>query len=65
MPADVHARAFEPFYTTKDVGKGAGPGQDIARRIIVEGHHGAITIGSGPEETVLRVCLPRSAAPTH
>jgi signal transduction histidine kinase len=59
MPPEVQARAFEPFYTTKDVGKGAGLGLDIARRIIVERHHGEITIDSRPGETVLRICLPR------
>jgi signal transduction histidine kinase len=59
MPAEVQARAFEAFYTTKDVGKGAGLGLDIARRIIVERHHGQITIDSRPGETILRVQLPR------
>ena len=58
MPPDVQARAFEPFYTTKDVGKGTGLGLDISRRIIVE-HHGQITIDSRPGQTVLRVRLPR------
>ena len=59
MPPDVQARAFEPFYTTKDVGKGTGLGLDISRRIIVE-HHGQITIDSRPGQTVLRVHLPRA-----
>jgi signal transduction histidine kinase len=59
MPAEVQARAFEAFYTTKDVGKGTGLGLDISRRIIVERHHGEITIDSRPGETVLRVQLPR------
>jgi signal transduction histidine kinase len=65
MPAAVQARAFEAFYTTKDVGKGTGLGLDIARRIVVERHHGQITIDSRPGETILRVQLPhrRSAAP--
>jgi signal transduction histidine kinase len=65
MPAEVQARAFEAFYTTKDVGKGTGLGLDIARRIVVERHHGQITIDSRPGETILRVQLPhrRSAAP--
>jgi signal transduction histidine kinase len=58
MPADVQARAFDAFYTTKDVGKGTGLGLDIARRIVVERHHGQITIDSRPGETVLRVELP-------
>lgn len=58
MPPDVQARAFEPFYTTKDVGKGTGLGLDISRRIIVERHHGQIRIDSRPGQTVLRVHLP-------
>ena len=58
MSAEVQARAFEAFYTTKDVGKGTGLGLDIARRIIVERHHGQITIDSRPGETILRVELP-------
>ena len=62
IPADVQARAFEPFYTTKDVGKGTGLGLDISRRIIVERHHGQITIESAPGQTVLRVSLPRPTA---
>ena len=63
MPPEVQARAFEAFYTTKDVGKGTGLGLDISRRIIVERHHGEITIDSRPEETVLRVRLPGSPGP--
>jgi signal transduction histidine kinase len=62
MPPDVQARAFEPFYTTKDVGKGTGLGLDIARRIIVERHHGQIAIDSRPGQTVLRIRLPRRPA---
>ena len=58
MPADVLARAFEAFYTTKEVGQGAGLGLDIARRIIVERHHGQITVESQPGETIFRIQLP-------
>jgi len=60
MPPEVAARAFEAFYTTKDVGKGTGLGLDIARRIVVERHGGTIMIDSQPEETILRVRLPIS-----
>ena len=48
MPPEVAARAFEAFYTTKDVGKGTGLGLDIARRIVVERHGGKISIDSRP-----------------
>lgn len=58
MPPEVQARAFEPFYTTKDVGKGTGLGLDISRRIIVERHSGDISIESTPGQTVMRVMLP-------
>jgi signal transduction histidine kinase len=58
MPPEVAARAFEAFYTTKDVGQGTGLGLDIARRIVEERHGGTITIDSQPGETVLRVRIP-------
>jgi signal transduction histidine kinase len=63
MPPEVAARAFEAFYTTKDVGKGTGLGLDIARRIVAERHAGTITIDSQPGETVLRVRIPIRPTP--
>jgi signal transduction histidine kinase len=61
MPPEVAARAFDAFYTTKDVGSGSGLGLDIARRIVVERHGGAIAIDPRPGGTVLRVTLPVTA----
>ena len=58
MAPEVADRAFEAFYTTKDVGKGTGLGLDIARRIVEERHGGAIAIDSRPGGTVLRVRIP-------
>ncbi len=58
MPPEVVARAFEAFFTTKDVGRGTGLGLDIARRIVVERHRGQIEIDSEPGGTVMRVRLP-------
>ena len=58
MPPDVAARAFEAFYTTKDVGKGTGLGLDIAQRIITERHGGTIAILPTPTGTTLQVQIP-------
>ena len=55
----VAARAFDAFYTTKDVGKGTGLGLDTARRIVVERHEGTIELVREGDETVVRVRLPR------
>lgn len=41
IPADVLAKIFDPFYTTKEVGKGTGLGMSIATSIIGE-HNGKI-----------------------
>jgi signal transduction histidine kinase len=46
MPPDVAARAFDAFFTTKDVGEGTGLGLYIARRIVVERHRGEISVTS-------------------
>jgi signal transduction histidine kinase len=58
MSPQEAARAFDAFYTTKEVGKSLGLGLDIAQRIVVERHGGTITIDSRPGKTVLRVRIP-------
>ena len=58
MPPEVAERAFEAFYTTKEVGSGTGLGLDIAHRIIAERHGGTIDIDSHPGQTIMRVWLP-------
>src|SRR3954447_23343969 len=54
---DVIDRVCDPFFTTKDVGKGTGLGLDTARRIVVERHDGSMTVESEPGRTVFRVWL--------
>jgi signal transduction histidine kinase len=58
IPEEVRARIFEPFYTTKDVGKGTGLGLDISYRVVVEDHKGDIRVLSEPGETRFQVRLP-------
>jgi signal transduction histidine kinase len=62
MTAEVRQRVFDPFYTTKDVGKGTGLGLDTARRIIVDRHHGSLTVQSEPGATVFRARFTHDAA---
>ncbi len=51
-------RVFDPFYTTKEEGKGTGLGLAVSRNI-VEGHGGLIGVQSAPGEgAVFRVILP-------
>jgi signal transduction histidine kinase len=62
VPAEIRNRVFDPFFTTKDVGSGTGLGLDTARRIIVDRHHGSLTLESEPGRTVFRVRMPINAA---
>jgi len=58
MPADVLARLFTPFFTTKPVGVGTGLGLSICRRIVT-GLGGSIDVKSKVGKgTVFRVSLP-------
>ena len=45
IPAEHLPRIFDPFFSTKGVGKGTGLGLAITRRI-VEDHHGIIEVAS-------------------
>lgn len=66
IPEQIVDRIFTPFFTTKPVGEGTGLGLDLARRIIVEKHHGDLRVESVPGDTRFIVCLPLVApAPTE
>jgi signal transduction histidine kinase len=58
IPADVVDRIFNPFFTTKPFGEGTGLGLDLARRIIVEKHHGDLRVESQPHNTRFIILLP-------
>ncbi|WP_459916124.1 PAS domain-containing hybrid sensor histidine kinase/response regulator [Desulfocicer niacini] len=47
MDNDILDRIFDPYFTTKDIGKGTGIGMAIVHGI-VEKHGGAITVDSSP-----------------
>jgi signal transduction histidine kinase len=61
IPAEIVPRIFEPFFTTKPVGQGTGLGLDISWRIVVNKHHGDLSVHSEPGNTVFSVRLPLRA----
>jgi two-component system cell cycle sensor histidine kinase/response regulator CckA len=58
MDAETVVRAFEPFFSTKDVGKGTGLGLSTSRSI-AHGHGGELTIlGTPGTGTRIQLLLP-------
>ena len=58
IPASIQDRILEPFFTTKDVGKGSGQGLAIAHSVIEE-HGGNLSFESTPGEgTTFLIALP-------
>ena len=59
MDAATQSRIFDPFYTTKQTGRGLGLASVIG---IVRGHHGEIRVTSSPGRgTTFTVLLPAAA----
>ncbi len=59
MDADQFARVFDPFYTTKSMGRGLGLAAILG---IVRGHRGAIHVESNPGKgTTFRLYFPVAA----
>ena len=53
---------FNPFFTTKPAGEGAGLGLSITHDIIVKQHAGSIEVDTQSGEfTEIRIVLPRTA----
>jgi signal transduction histidine kinase len=59
IPSDSLEHIFEPFYTTKPVGKGTGLGLEIVQRIVTQNFGGKITVDSRPGNTKFVVSLPQ------
>ncbi|MBE9208204.1 GAF domain-containing protein [Nostoc sp. LEGE 06077] len=48
MPEEILQRIYDPFFTTKEIGKGTGLGMAISHQIIVDRHRGLLKCRSQP-----------------
>ncbi|MFT4554458.1 MAG: PAS domain S-box-containing protein [Chlamydiales bacterium] len=58
IPEEIINKVFDPFYTTKAVGKGTGQGLALAHKVITELCSGSITVKSKPGNTRFLIRLP-------
>ena len=46
IPEAIREKIYDPFFTTKPIGKGTGQGLAIARSVVIDKHGGAIAVES-------------------
>ena len=63
MKAKVRSQIFNPFFTTKAIGKGTGMGLSISYQIVTERHGGSLTCDSIPGQgTTFTIQIPQQLA---
>ncbi len=64
IPENARSRIYDPFFTTKEVGRGSGQGLAIARNVIVKKHGGTLDFETTVNEgTVFIIRLPVEGRP--
>ena len=63
IPANIRARLFEPYTTTRAIGQGMGLGLAISKKIMLD-HGGDIELLDTPRGTAFRLTLPAAEGTT-
>ncbi|MEU6779114.1 ATP-binding protein [Nonomuraea angiospora] len=63
IPAEALPNVFQPFFTTKDLGKGTGLGLHVSMDIVAQRHGGTMEVDSRPGDTRFVVRLPLARGP--
>ena len=59
IPESIQRQIFNPFFTTKPIGKGTGMGLSISYQIICDRHHGQLNFSSIPgKRTEFAIQIP-------
>ncbi|NEQ54907.1 MAG: HAMP domain-containing histidine kinase, partial [Leptolyngbya sp. SIO3F4] len=64
IPLETQQQIFNPFFTTKPVGKGTGMGLAISHQIMTEQHSGKLECFSSPDkgtEFVLQIPIQQTS----
>lgn len=62
IPPEVQEKMFEPFYSTKTLGKGTGIGLSLSKKM-VEGMNGKLNFRKESKNTCFVIRLPKSVRP--
>ena len=58
IPRHIQKKLFQPFFTTKEIGKGTGLGLDISKKII-KAHGGTLSLNNECKNTQFIIYLPK------
>jgi two-component system, NtrC family, sensor kinase len=65
--ADIQSKIYDPFFTTKEVGRGSGQGLTLAHATVVKKHHGSLdfetALGAGTTFVVRLPLSPQESNP--
>ena len=59
IPMDIMQKIFDPYFTTKDEGKGTGIGLYMSKTIIESNMHGKLSVSNSDKGACFKIIIPR------